>query len=73
MNVDLRKRHRKWKTETVMILSMKKLLQFCTNVYKFSPGRLKILRLKSRGVSTENTYVHLTGNKDRDEDQSSNC
>jgi hypothetical protein len=27
----------------VMILRMKKLLHFCTNVHDFSPGRLKIL------------------------------
>ena len=40
-----------------MILRMKKFLHFCTNVHEFSPGRLKILRLKSRGVSTENTYI----------------
>jgi hypothetical protein len=56
-NVELRKWHRHGKTETVMILRMKKLLHFCTNVHEFSPGRLKILRLKSSEVSKENTYI----------------
>ncbi len=67
MNVELRKRHRQSENWDVMILRMKKLLHFCTNVYEFSPGRLK----KFKG-NEHREYIHLTGNKDRYEGHSSN-